>query len=216
MDAARPLRDVFAELASDESARHAYRSDPQGFLRANGHGELPSGLVAEAVVSYADLAPLETAEHLAPVVAAHSAVPLDGTGLGDDEGMNDPFAGLDLLASAPAAPAASAVFEEGAEMDDGGGTPDSTSDDDLDVRFGEGDPDALDHPGAGESVDVVEELDELAGEPGRPQVGLGDTGADASHEELDGGVFDDGIMDGGILDEVDGPPEEPEEDIADM
>src|SRR5258705_13690824 len=71
MDAARPLRDVFADLAQDEDARSA-----QDVLRAGGHPDLPDGLVAEAVGSYADTAPIEVAEHLSPYVMAHSSVPL--------------------------------------------------------------------------------------------------------------------------------------------
>ena len=73
MDATRPLRDVFTELAGDDDARG---SDPGEVLRASGHGDLPDGLVAEAVVSYADTAPIEVAEHLAPFVMANSPVPL--------------------------------------------------------------------------------------------------------------------------------------------
>ena len=39
------------------------RADPAEVLRASGHADLPDGLVAEAVVSYADTAPIEVAEH---------------------------------------------------------------------------------------------------------------------------------------------------------
>ena len=69
MAAARPLKDVFAELTGDDAAR------ADEVLAAGGHGDLPPDLVAEAVVNYADTAPVEVAEHLAPFVTAHSAVP---------------------------------------------------------------------------------------------------------------------------------------------
>lgn len=72
MASTRPLRDVFAELTGDEGVRNI---DPAQLLRVSGHPDLPDVLVAEAVVSFADTAPVEVAEHLAPYVAANSAVP---------------------------------------------------------------------------------------------------------------------------------------------
>jgi hypothetical protein len=104
-----PLRDVFAGLAGNGG-------DPGDFLR-----DLPADLVAEAVVSYADTAPLEVAEHLAPFVAGHSAVGSEG-----DAGET----WLDLLASAP-------VEEEASGLDDqdlGFGTGSGTTVDDM-TRF---------------------------------------------------------------------------------
>jgi hypothetical protein len=56
------------------------------------HADLPNDLVSEAIVNYADTAPAEVAEHLAPFVMAHGPVP----GEGDDHAD-----GLGLLASAP-------------------------------------------------------------------------------------------------------------------
>src|SRR5258708_4998892 len=90
MDAARPLRDVFADLAQDEDARSA-----QDVLRANGHADLPDGLVAEAVGTYADTAPIEIAEHLSPYVMANSSVPLP------DVAEVDPSGWLNAVVSAP-------------------------------------------------------------------------------------------------------------------
>ncbi|WP_328468304.1 hypothetical protein OHA21_51430 [Actinoplanes sp. NBC_00393] len=90
MEPARPLRDVFADLTGAGNAT----GDPADLLRDQGHA-LPDDLVAEAVVSYADTAPAEVAEHLAPYVTAHSVVgAADGTG--DETGW------LELLATAPA------------------------------------------------------------------------------------------------------------------
>ncbi|HEX6234890.1 MAG TPA: hypothetical protein VFZ63_17300 [Jiangellaceae bacterium] len=96
MTQGRPLHTVFTELLRDDVARQAYAADPGGLLDAAGHGELPDDLLAEAIVSFADTAPPEVAEHLAPFVMAHSAVPLDDT--------EPPVAttGLELLADAPA------------------------------------------------------------------------------------------------------------------
>jgi hypothetical protein len=101
MDEARPLRDVFADLVGDEAARQAHAADPDGFLAAAGHADLPDGLVGEAIVSYADTAPAEVAEHLAPFVMAHSPVPVE-----DDlpAAALDAAHGLDLLSTAPAEP----------------------------------------------------------------------------------------------------------------
>jgi hypothetical protein len=55
MASARPLRDVFADLAGAPS------DDPGALLRDQGHPALPDDLIAEAVVSYADTAPVEVA-----------------------------------------------------------------------------------------------------------------------------------------------------------
>ncbi len=95
MDPARPLRDVFTDLAGDPGAPTGH--DPAAVLAANGHPDLPETLVAEAVVNYADTAPYEVAEHLAPYVMANSAVPpADPTAP-----ETDPATWLDRLASAP-------------------------------------------------------------------------------------------------------------------
>lgn len=95
MTAARPLRDVFTDLTGDEEARRAHAADPEGYLSAQGHPDLPADLVAEAVVSFADAAPPPVAEHLAPYVMEHSSVPYG-------EEVGPPAEGwLDLLATAP-------------------------------------------------------------------------------------------------------------------
>jgi hypothetical protein len=90
MDTTRPLHDVFSGLAGTAGG-----AEPADVLRANGHEALPDGLVAEAVVTYADTAPIEVAEHLSAYVAAHSPVPRT------DAGIEAP-SWLDALATAPA------------------------------------------------------------------------------------------------------------------
>ena len=96
MDATRPLRDVFTALTGDGGASG---SDPGEVLRVSGHADLPDGLAAEAVVSYADTAPIEVAEHLAPFVMANSPVPIAGGYL--DTADLEPPSWLDALATAP-------------------------------------------------------------------------------------------------------------------
>jgi hypothetical protein len=91
MATARPLRDVFADATGDEAAR---ASDPAELLRSSGHEDLPDTLVAEAVTSYADTAPVEVAEHLSQYVMANSAVPGVGTEI-------DPSGWLEALTTAP-------------------------------------------------------------------------------------------------------------------
>jgi hypothetical protein len=83
------LREVFDELAGGGDA------DPAEALADRGYGELPDPLLSEAIVSYADTAPVEVAEHLAPFVMVHSAVPVDRV---DEVPAGD---GLALLATAP-------------------------------------------------------------------------------------------------------------------
>jgi hypothetical protein len=91
MQPARPLRDVF-----DEVARGDLGADPAEALADSGHADLPDQLVSEAIVNYADTAPIEVAEHLAPFVTVHSAVPNDSDAADLPAGQ-----GLDLLATAP-------------------------------------------------------------------------------------------------------------------
>ncbi|HEY8471013.1 MAG TPA: hypothetical protein VIL37_00020 [Natronosporangium sp.] len=93
MEPARPLRDIF-----DELARGDHGADPAETLADGGHGDLPDQLVSEAIVSYADTAPVEVAEHLAPFVKVHSAVPAADEGEPAGESASD---GLELLATAP-------------------------------------------------------------------------------------------------------------------
>jgi hypothetical protein len=96
MPPARPLRDVFTDLVGDAGAAGVPAGDPGQVLAEAGHPDLPPGLVAEAVVSYADSAPPAVAEHLAPFVIAHSPIPVAA-----DEPEPDPAGWLDLLATAP-------------------------------------------------------------------------------------------------------------------
>jgi hypothetical protein len=91
MASARPLRDVFADLAGE----HAPATNPADVLAANGHPGLPEGLVAEAVVNYADTAPIEVAQHLSTFVMANSPVPL-GPEVGEE-----PLSWLHALTTAP-------------------------------------------------------------------------------------------------------------------
>jgi hypothetical protein len=144
MATARPLRDVFADVAGDEGAR---ASDPAELLRTSGHGDLPDHLVAEAVTSYADTAPVEVAEHLSPYVMANSAVP------GVDTEV-DASSWLDALATAPEVDDGT-VDPADAGLDDGSWyEPDSPTGPDhgdvhhaaFDIDFGVGD--AVDHGAA--------------------------------------------------------------------
>jgi hypothetical protein len=135
MEPARPLRDVFADLASDEDARAAHAADPQGYLAAQGHPALPGDLVGEAIVNYADTAPPEVAEHLSPFVMAHSPVPVDGL---------DPAAvdGMHLLATAPAEPLDPRLdhdaLDDGFGADHPHGMADTPAHDPFDLDFGHG------------------------------------------------------------------------------
>ncbi|MGE5830564.1 MAG: hypothetical protein ACM30G_19680 [Micromonosporaceae bacterium] len=151
MTRARPLRDVFTELTGDEEARRAHSADPQGYLSAQGHPDLPADLVAEAVVSFADAAPPPVAEHLAPYVMEHSSVPY-GEEVGPAaEGW------LDLLASAPPVDA----YEEPPE--------------DPVAWFG------LDHGVVGDGGDLDSALSDSAlGDSALSDFGLGDFGPGAA------------------------------------
>jgi hypothetical protein len=96
MDPARSLHSVFTDLTGERDHAAASGLRPDEVLAAGGHPDLPEGLVAEAVVNYADTAPYEVAEHLAPFVRANSAVPQPSEGTGEPEPH-----WYDLLTTAP-------------------------------------------------------------------------------------------------------------------
>lgn len=98
MAPARALHDILAELAQAGGSVAA----PAEALATAGHGDLPDGLVAEAIVSYADTAPAEVAAHLAPFVTDHSA--LARAVAGPDAAGPELGDGWALLATAPAEP----------------------------------------------------------------------------------------------------------------
>jgi hypothetical protein len=127
MQPARPLRDVFDELARGTS--------PAGALADSGHQDLPDRLVSEAIVNYADTAPIEVAEHLAPFVKVHSAVPAEDSDGTDAAGLAADR-GLDLLATAPDQVVSDDAGEPEPPLDYAGPA-------DGDLSYG-GDPEALD------------------------------------------------------------------------
>lgn len=158
MTEGRPLHSVFTELLRDDITRQAYAADPGGLLSSVGHGELPDDLLAEAIVSFADTAAPQVAEHLAPFVMAHSAVPLD------DAEPPAATAGLDLLADAPG-DAADTL---------GAGDPDALLDgtqiqaDTVDAGAGSALDDLDFGGGAGDTQQAVGELPDLPIEPQSP------------------------------------------------
>ncbi|HZN77385.1 MAG TPA: hypothetical protein VFC00_37695 [Micromonosporaceae bacterium] len=132
MTSARPLRDVFSELATAGSG-----GDAGEVLDAHGHADLPDGLVAEAVVSYADTAPVEVAEHLAPFVMAHSAVYPEAV-----SGPADPAGWLDAVSTAPEPLVDDSEADLAAPDPDAADPADATDDrTDLGLDFGLGDRD---------------------------------------------------------------------------
>jgi hypothetical protein len=153
MDPARPLHSVFAELAGE---RGTSGLGPDEVLAAGGHADLPAGLVAEAVVNYADTAPVEVAEHLAPYVRANSAVPQAGGPAAIEEPhwydllTTAPpvaeLAGTDLLDAATGAPPTT---------DDGAPATATIDHGDIDLDFGLGHrgPAGAEPGDAGESAD---------------------------------------------------------------
>jgi hypothetical protein len=184
-DPGRSLREVFESLAGDPGA------DPAAALAAGGHDGLPPDLLTEAITSYADTAPPEVAEHLAPVIL--------GTG-------EDPALGLELLTTAPqvtwddvplddvTAPAAAAA-----------GTEDDGADAAPDLDFGAGgdtvdDLDAAPEAGADaapdDAADVVADIPVTTAAPAEEQ------GDDLPHADLAGEGWDDAAWD------ADGAPDD--------
>lgn len=178
MEPARPLRDVFADLAdqADQAAGHADTGSAPPDLRAAlaGYGDLPDDLLVTAIGSYAGTAPAEVAEHLAPFLAEPAA---------------DPVAGLNLLASAPVPAGESEVELPGTEPD--GFAPDDLDPDDLD-------PDDLDRadsldddsgPVADIRHDVVDLIDDQP-DDAAADPGLDDPDHDAVPVDQPGDTFE--------------------------
>lgn len=214
MATTRPLRDVFTEVSGDAGARAA---DPADLLAANGHTDLPDELVAEAVVNFADTAPIEVAEHLSEYVMAHSPVPsgdpaaevdpsswLDTLSCLDtlstaapvappDDAGSDPTDSLDLetAAAAPVAgddPALAGHVGHDRGGDDGGGD-DRGGNDGGDIDFGAG----LDESAPRSGLDLPHDADSLAQVPHG-----GDLGFDpASIDRLAGDEADTAAAQGG-------------------
>ena len=136
LEPARSLHEVFQSLAGDP--------DPDAVLAAAGHAGLPADLLTEAIVSFADTAPPEVAEHLTPVLLGASA----------DAGL-----GLELLTSAPQVTWEDDVVEAAEEPAWAGEGP---SLEELDFGAGGDDLDALDAPDddvPGEPVDDVPDVE---------------------------------------------------------
>ncbi|MEU7908852.1 hypothetical protein [Actinoplanes sp. NPDC049118] len=93
MAPARSLHEIIAGLTGDAGTS----GDLAAVLHAGGHPDLPEELLAEAVISFADTAPAEVAEHLAPFVMAHGPIAEGDAGAGEIGRLPD------LLATAPSA-----------------------------------------------------------------------------------------------------------------
>jgi hypothetical protein len=190
---------VFAEIAGGTGR------DPAELLASGGHPEIPSDLVAEALVSYADTAPVEVAAHLAPFVTVHSplARSLDAAAPDSAEPTpgSEPGWGLDLLASVP--DLAWAAGEPAFDGPDVAGVlvPAATGADlDLDVDFGEG-------------ADLATTLDDAGlDDAGLDDAGLDDAGLDDAGRGESALDFEDvvPVESGGVMVEVGEPqPDEP-------
>jgi len=142
MEFARPLREVFAELAGHDDPGQS--GDDHRALLAD-HAGLPDDLLATAIGSYAGTAPAEVAEHLAPFVAG-----------GEDTGSHA-LDGLNLLASAP-----SGVWEGEVELDhsEDGGLADEHGFDQLDHNPDFGHDADLGHLSAVGDLNSADSLDQ--------------------------------------------------------
>jgi hypothetical protein len=90
MSSVRPLKDVFTDAVGAGDAAAVAE-----LLSAGGHADLPPELVAEAVVSFADGAPPQVAEALAPFVWAYGPVPAEDAPDVDPDGWLGLLAGAD-------------------------------------------------------------------------------------------------------------------------
>lgn len=154
---ARPLRDVFTDLLGQPGTPDGPDAASE-VLHASGHLDLPDGLVAEAVVNFADTAPIEVAEQLHGFVAAHSPVP--GPDLPDE-----PPSWLEALTSTEV-PAELDGWPEPADLGPAHLTAPEGDDatDPAALDFGRGDTDTADAVHAGDAIPgPAEHRDETAG-----------------------------------------------------
>jgi hypothetical protein len=194
VEPARPLRSVFADLAGEDGGDPA-TVGPAEVLGANGHADLSDGLVTEAVVNYADTAPFEVAEHLAPFVRANSSVPTGDTSAAPELDWFGLLATAPRVADLLLGPEALDAAAIG-QPEPGSGAPAVSVD--ADVTFGRGD--LRDHGDRDESATgPVEPADgvPVPDDPGgahmvAPAEGLGGTELGGWARELD----DDGPLDG--------------------
>jgi hypothetical protein len=201
MDSARPLREVFADLTGAGNAGDA--GDARELLGGQGHAGLPDELVAEAVVNFADTAPIEVAEHLAPFVTAHSAVGADEVA-GADETVGDE-GWLDLLVTAPTDADADELDDvpPGDELDEDEATGlDADSAFDLDVDFGAGADE-----GAGADTDADAADDDAEWVP---------SDATTATDDLDPSGLDDATTDEIDVEGADDLDDDDEPDIDDV
>jgi hypothetical protein len=180
MASARPLHELLGDLVGDGDAAHAH-GDPEAYLAAHGHPDLPPDLVAEAVVSYADTAPVDVAEHLAPYVTTHSAVPAD-------EPPTDDWFGL--ITTAPTDDLATDPDID--DFSDDSVTPDHHAGPALD--FGTGSVDDLDAPAADDTDGADDSQDDASDDA--PDTGQAPAWADldadnANLDALDAADLDD-------------------------
>jgi hypothetical protein len=166
-DPGRSLREVFESLAGDPGA------DPAAALTAGGHDGLPPDLLTEAITSYADTAPPEVAEHLAPVI------------LGAGE---DPALGLELLTTAPQ------VTWDDVPADDVTAPADAPAETDEDTA-----PD-LDFGAGGDTIDDLDAApeapaDDVADVPVTTAAPAEEPADDLPHADLAGEGWDDAAWD---------------------
>jgi hypothetical protein len=193
MEPVRPLRDVFAGLADTSAGPEdagASPPDPRSLLGE--HHDLPDDLLFTAIGSYANTAPAEVAEHLAPIVTEPGA---------------DAENALGLLTSAPTGAWDGEVElpdtdEPGLLLDDEGPELDDErpelNDDLADPGLSLDHPDALDQSGDDLGTELGTDFDAGFGDH---QVGdgLSDGLDDGLSDALDDGL-DDGFGDGEATD----------------
>lgn len=183
------LRRLVDELVGADGSG-APAADPDGgpsrdALAEHGHGELDPTLFGEALVHYADTAPIEVADALSPIVMSSSAVPFDPD--------------LDPVTASDDPPP---------DADDAMGEQES-SDDDADVAREDVDPDAFDDAGRDPTeVDGTNDVRQPVPEPdefgqgAQPTAGDGDPdGASVAHgDEHSGPAPDESEVDIADLD----------------
>lgn len=114
------IRDAIDQLLTGETPLGGGAADPSSVMAEHGYETVPTELFGTALVHFADTAPLEQAEALAPVVTRIGPIPLEESDLPESYGKLDPDAieGDDAFALfAEAAPVVAEPHADGLETE---------------------------------------------------------------------------------------------------
>ncbi|MDH4074777.1 MAG: hypothetical protein OEW29_02485 [Acidimicrobiia bacterium] len=167
----------FREMIDAMLSAHGAGIDPASVLEQHGMGDLPPDALSSALLHFAERAPLDVADALAPVVTRFSPVPFEP----------------DDLPASPMDHAIDQVIDQGGDVFAVLAEVDLTTPPDLDDHLGDGDPGDFDHDGDLDHLhEVGDHLDHHDLADTALDAGFGDSFGEGHHPPAD---FDHGLDD---------------------